>query len=337
MPNPTLSIIVPVYNMEKYVERCIRSILSQSFSDYELLIIDDGSEDKSCEVIKTLVKDDPRVHLFEYPNGGVSVARNRGLDHVKGKYVVFIDADDYISDNYLLHIMSQVNNHEADIYIWGITKNRLNGKEITIVPSLSGSYSKFEFLKEFVLEQYKTHKGLYGYISNKLLKSDIISSTGIRFNDSMKLMEDYDFFLRYYKYCRYFYCFDETGYHYVAYSSNTGKNKRNVNYVQLIDTHIKCRLLLKENDALTDGNDVYLKKAIGDLSISAFLEMEKVTLSDIKQLSDQIHQRDISLQSLSSLNTRKRKLKKWILNKDINLIFVYLLIWKTYLKFQAKK
>ncbi len=337
MPVPTLSIIIPVYNMEKYVERCIQSVLSQSYTDYELIVIDDGSKDKSCEVIKSMTKEDPRVSLFEFPNGGVSVARNRGLDIVKGKYVMFIDADDYISDNYLSNIMSQVNNHEADIYIWGITKDQLNKKEKAITPTLSGLYSKKTFLTEFIPEQYKTHKGLYGYISNKLMISDIISSSGIRFNETMKLMEDYEFFLRYYEYCDKFYCFDETGYHYVAYFSNTEKNKRNVNYIQLIDTHIRCKLLLQDNDALTESNDTFLKKAIGGLSLSAFLEMKDISLSNIKQTIDQIHQREFTLLSINSLKTKRGKLKKWILNKNIYHILIYLWSWNLYLKLKSKK
>lgn len=336
MNNPTLSIIVPVYNMEKYVERCIHSILTQSFTDFELIVIDDGSKDKSCEIISEIAKEDKRIKLYAYPNGGVSVARNRGLKLAKGVYLMFIDADDYISDKYLEHIMSQVYEYKADIYIWGITKDLLNGQKKPITPSLSGLYTKKDFLTEFVKDQYSTCKGLFGYISNKLLKTELLFSRNIIFDEAMKLMEDYDFFLRYYEHCLSFYCFNETGYHYVAYSSNSGKTKRSVNYLQLIDTHKKCISLLKENQAYTEQNETLLRKAIGDLSLSAFLESRNVTLTAIRELLFKLHQREYTISSLQSLKTNKKKLKHWIIKQKAYLIYVYLLIWNSYIKIKTK-
>lgn len=336
MSTPLLTIIIPVYNMEKYVERCIHSILTQSFTDFELIVIDDGSKDKSCEIISEIAKEDRRIKLHAYPNGGVSVARNRGMELAKGVYLMFIDADDYISDQYLEHIMSKVNEYKADIYIWGITKDLLNGLGKPIAPSLSGLYTKKNFLTEFVKDQYSTRKGLFGYISNKLLKTELLFSGNIRFDESMKLMEDYDFFLRYYEHCQSFYCFNEIGYHYVAYSSNSGKTKRSVNYLQLIDTHEKCINLLKENQAYTEQNETLLRKAIGDLSLSAFLESRNVTLTAIRELLFKLHQREYTISSLQSLKTNKKKLKHWIIKQKVYLIYFYLLIWNSYIKIKTK-
>lgn len=337
MPTPLLTIIIPVYNMEKYVERCIHSILAQSFSDFELIVIDDGSKDNSCEIISEIAKEDKRIKLHAYPNGGVSVARNRGMELAKGVYLMFIDADDYISDQYLEHIMSKVNEYKADIYIWGITKDLLNGLKKTIAPSLSGLYTKKDFLTEFVKDQYSTRKGLFGYISNKLLKTELLFSGNIRFDESMKLMEDYDFFLRYYEHCQSFYCFEETGYHYVAYPSNSGKTKRSVNYLQLIDTHEKCINLLKENQAYTEQNETLLKKAIGGLALSEFLELKNISITAIKDLLSRLHQRSYAIFSLQTLKTDKNRLKHWILDQKAFLIYLYLLIWNSYLKIRTKK
>ena len=153
MTSPLLTIVIPVYNMEKYVEKCIRSVLAQSYVDFELIVIDDGSKDNSCEIIDKIAKEDTRIKFYAYPNGGVSAARNRGIEQAKGKYLIFIDADDYISEKYLENIMSQVNKYKADIYIWGITKNLLSGKEKQIAPSLSGLYTQKDFLTKFIKEQ----------------------------------------------------------------------------------------------------------------------------------------------------------------------------------------
>lgn len=323
--------------MEKYVERCIRSVLVQDFSDFEVLVIDDGSIDSSSIVIRLLAGEDSRVKFYEFPNGGVSVARNRGLDIAQGKYIMFIDADDYIDEGYLARIFSKVSLNQADIYIWGITKNHSNGQQTFISPTLSGIYNKKEYLESFVIEQYKTHKGLYGYISNKLIRNEIISSQGLRFDESMSLMEDYDFFLRYYACCDSFYCLDEIGYHYVASPSNSTKKKRVTNYLQLIDTHERCKTLLEENGALTKSNEELLKNALGGLSLSAFLEMKDYSIIKIDSLLNQIHSRKYTIDSLRLLKTNKKNLKEWILKRSAYTIYVYLIIWNCYLKMKTEK
>ena len=99
--NPKISIIVPVYNAEQYLRRCIDSILNQSFTDFELILIDDGSKDKSSDICDEYAAKDSRVRIFHKENGGVSSARNVGLDNSCGEWVAFVDADDEIEDGYL--------------------------------------------------------------------------------------------------------------------------------------------------------------------------------------------------------------------------------------------
>lgn len=94
--NPTISIIVPVYNVEKYLEECVESVLSQTFTDYELLLIDDGSTDSSGIICDGYATQDSRIRVFHKSNGGVSSARNLGLDNALGEWVCFIDSDDEI-------------------------------------------------------------------------------------------------------------------------------------------------------------------------------------------------------------------------------------------------
>lgn len=97
MKEPAISIIVPVYKAEKYLHRCINSLLAQTFQDFEVLLVDDGSPDKSGEICDEYAKKDSRVRVFHKANGGVSSARNVGLDNAAGEYLTFIDADDWIS------------------------------------------------------------------------------------------------------------------------------------------------------------------------------------------------------------------------------------------------
>jgi glycosyltransferase involved in cell wall biosynthesis len=106
-----ISIIIPIYNSEQYIYDCISSIISQSFKDLEVILIDDGSMDKSFDLCQELVKKDNRIKLFHKSNGGVSSARNVGLDSARGKWLTFIDSDDNVSLNFL----SDLSNHEEDI------------------------------------------------------------------------------------------------------------------------------------------------------------------------------------------------------------------------------
>ena len=92
---PNISIIVPVYNAEQWLERCIDSIVAQTYADWELLLIDDGSTDCSGAICDRYAASDPRIQAFHKPNGGVSSARNLGLDHAQGEWITFVDSDDY--------------------------------------------------------------------------------------------------------------------------------------------------------------------------------------------------------------------------------------------------
>ena len=96
-----ISVIVPVYNTEKYLHRCVDSILAQTFTDFELLLIDDGSTDSSGAICDEYAQKDSRVRVFHKENGGVSSARNLGLDKAKGKWVTFVDSDDWIKESFL--------------------------------------------------------------------------------------------------------------------------------------------------------------------------------------------------------------------------------------------
>lgn len=129
-----LSIIVPVFNVEQYLNRCIDSILAQTFLDFELILINDGSTDKSKEICEEYCKKDHRIKLINKENGGLSSARNMGLKIAKGKYIGFVDSDDFISKNMYKNIIEVMNKENCDIGI-GRTVWVYEGKEIENVCS----------------------------------------------------------------------------------------------------------------------------------------------------------------------------------------------------------
>ena len=130
---PKISVIIPVYNVEKWLNKCVDSILAQSYENFEVILVNDGSTDKSGDICDKYLKEDNRVKVFDILNSGQSVARNIGLKEAKGDYILFIDSDDYISDNSIIEKFINIldsNNYDF-IYTSYCRFNDENEDEIT--------------------------------------------------------------------------------------------------------------------------------------------------------------------------------------------------------------
>ena len=184
MNMPKVSIIVPIYKAEKYLNRCIDSILAQTFTDWELLLIDDGSPDKSGDICDEYAKKDTRIRVFHKKNGGVSSARNLGLDNVQGEYVTFVDSDDWIDVNTLNVCFSQIEIDDLDFLQFSYTRNERK----------LGNVLDFEF-HVCTLKDYINEKKLLLCVGGTIFSVDVIKQNHIRFNEKMKLAEDQLFVL----------------------------------------------------------------------------------------------------------------------------------------------
>lgn len=186
------SIIIPIYNAEEYLHRCINSILIQNNKDYELLLIDDGSTDNSGKICNEYASKDNRIKVFHKPNGGVSSARNHGIEHAKGEWITFIDADDYIDENYLPTNYNQ--NNELLIQNW---KNYPSG--------LVEEFYHHNIYKEKSLAiflEHNLHSFLFRVPWGKFYKKDIIQNKKIRFDEKLFLGEDTIFVINYLHHCK---------------------------------------------------------------------------------------------------------------------------------------
>ncbi len=182
MSNPKISVIVPVYNAEKYLRRCIDSILAQTFTDFELLLIDDGSKDKSGEICDEYARKDNRVKVFHKENGGVSSARQCGLDNTTGSYVIHADPDDWCDKDMLELMYANAVSQKADMVIcdyWMSLKNR----EIYI-------YQNPQKLEARNVQNKIFRQELFGSCWNKLINIEIIRKYGIHFPQNINLWED---------------------------------------------------------------------------------------------------------------------------------------------------
>ena len=167
MKRELISVIVPVYNVEKYLSDCIQSILEQSYDSFEVLLVDDGSTDKSGMICESFQKQDSRIRVFHKMNGGLSDARNYGLKHAIGKYVTFVDSDDYLSSYCLEYMYNAMQNYHLDIVQGLFTRDETRlGKgqmnEITVFNS-----------PEETLNNYLNYHLLEGHACNKLYISEL--------------------------------------------------------------------------------------------------------------------------------------------------------------------
>lgn len=133
--NPLVSIIIPVYNVERYLDRCIQSLLQQEYENIEILLIDDGSKDQSGKICDSYI-DDKRVNVFHQINKGLSEARNKGLDIAKGEYIAFVDGDDYVSPFFISHALEKLKTSNADIVLFNFAEIRQDNIVISESPSL---------------------------------------------------------------------------------------------------------------------------------------------------------------------------------------------------------
>ena len=133
-----VSIIIPVYNCEKYIEKCINSIINQTYKDFEVIIVDDGSIDNSIEICNKLIKTDKRFKITRQTNKGVSCARNLGLELAKGEYITFIDSDEWVENTFIECLLKGILEEQADMSVCGIVreslKNVIIGKEKYQIP-----------------------------------------------------------------------------------------------------------------------------------------------------------------------------------------------------------
>ena len=222
MQDNLISVIVPVYNIEKYVKRCIDSILKQSYQNLEIIIVDDGSTDSSSDICDSYI--DQRVRVIHKTNGGLGFARNSGLDIATGKYVTFVDGDDEIRENHIENMINQLVKDEADTCICGFSK--VNDKGEIAYPNVLADevFEGEDVLKCVFPRMFGSYPGKNDKIEMsvwaKLFSTEIIKKNNIRFPSEREyISEDIIFGLSYYKYCKKITVSKDVGY---LYHDNPG-------------------------------------------------------------------------------------------------------------------
>ena len=255
-----ISIIVPVYNAEKYILRCCNSILNQSYKNIELILVNDGSTDKSLEICDEICAKDQRVTLKTIPNQGVAVARNTGLDLASGKYIMFVDADDWLELGTLDKIANKMS-EDLDILVFSYYQEY--GEVIKNISMKSYTVDMFQLL-DHIYELPDTNS-LLCTVWNKVYKKSLLESKQIRFIKDIPFGEDFLFNMDYFKVTKRITCNELFVYHYNCINFESATHKffpQYKNYIRLM--YDKFKELFEYHDITSNQSFNYLYDFIID-------------------------------------------------------------------------
>jgi glycosyltransferase involved in cell wall biosynthesis len=216
-----ISIVVPCYNISDYIESCIDSILNQTYTNFELLLLDDGSIDNTLFICKDYQQKDKRIRVFTHENKGVSYTRNRGIREANGEFIMFVDGDDFIEEHYLEKHVSN-----SDGYSWVVSglKRIVNGieKKSTLFGKLLGT-------NEFLILNQINGISLFTYNSLstpccKLYRKDLLLKHQLFFDEKLTYQEDIDFNVAYLKLSDSIKLINYYGYNYVSHQASSSSN-----------------------------------------------------------------------------------------------------------------
>lgn len=179
---PLISIIVPIYNSDKYLNQCIDSIINQTYANLEIILINDGSTDMSDAICQEYIAKDNRIIYMQQSNSGVSAARNRALDLINGYYVAFVDSDDYISPNFIKDLYEAIIGKDISICAFQRDLNK------TLIPHTVGK--SFALSRNDLYTYILCDNRIGGYLCNKLFSATIIKNNNLRFDKDISIGED---------------------------------------------------------------------------------------------------------------------------------------------------
>lgn len=282
-----ISIIIPVYNSENYISKCIESIINNyTFNDLEVIIIDDGSQDGSYSIVKKYQNKDTRIKLIKQDNKGPSAARNRGLNISTGKYIMFVDSDDYLHENTLVYFREFLLVDKYDTIMFNYSrfneKNRIQKNTPLFCDNYEYGIDSKNRIYETLVSHHKLNHPFAKFYSNKLVQKH-----GIKFDEGLRMGEDRIFNMEYFYYSKKGFYQDVYFYYYRKNTQSLTKNFNISRYYDLVKTH-KIREKYIEKYNLSD--DVADKAYLFTLnSLLALIELgieKNVSQSELDKIID---------------------------------------------------
>lgn len=259
MEGPLVSIIVPVYNVEAYVETCIRSIMDQTYKNLEIIIVDDGSEDGTGNICRRLAEEDSRILVISQENRGVVRARNAGIEKASGKYIGFVDGDDWIETDMYEQMVNEIST--SDLLCVGYVRH-LNGRIINCrdkhVKPFFHTREEMEFLWKHMMANIGM-PAIMPYIWNKLFVTDLVRKIYGDVNVNIRFDEDGAFLYLYVLQCRSVRFLDIFGYHYVD-RQGSARNMEDKNFLENIQNFYLSLLPAFEKHYLKESLIIQLQR-----------------------------------------------------------------------------
>lgn len=319
-----ISIIVPVYNSDKYLNNCLESIHRQQYQDWECILIDDGSTDEGGAICDSWCKFDSRMRVFHQPNSGVSVARNNGIKYAFGEHIVFIDSDDWIDENYLSILYA--NRGTCDLIVSGYIDHYESGQIIASKPCKS-EFIDISRTYVYIITDLLRKNLLYGP-TNKLYKSEIIRKHNITFPDDCFLGEDLVFNFNYLDHIVSIETISEAHYNYRRLQFGSLSTKVHQNQFQTDYQHWKLRYnFFEKKDLLTDESMGALMKLLWGLIYDGVFRYETLGYPSIKYLK---FLNDISETNLLLKYTHVFSCTHWIKQAIVKKRYVLLYLFFNY-------
>ena len=324
MKSDLISIIVPVYNSELYINRCLDSLLKQTYKNIEIIIVDDGSKDNSLQLIKDYANKDSRIKVYTQSNQGPSVARNTGLDNSTGKYIMFVDADDFIDKNMVANMVEVIKDDTNTLVLCDNSEIWANEIEERKLFDTDKNYIK----KVDVIKAIASGKA--GLVCGKLFNKNIIKEHNIKFDKEIKMCEDQIFFLNISRYCDDFIYIPKSLYFYDRRNENsiTIKYKEKVIDNQIYVINI-IKEILKTSDIESDDinyiiNNRYID-AIDYCVTNEVLDTKIYNIMDkISNVNDIVKKTNIknAIEKISNLNRRENIIIKLCENESYIKMFI---------------
>lgn len=260
-----ISIIIPVYRVEKWLKKCVNSVIRQTYKNLEIILVDDGSPDKCPQICDKLAKKDSRINVIHKENGGVSSARNAGIDASTGEYICFIDSDDWIDKNFIMNAYNDAISNGAQIVISNITIVSRRGERLYKTVNQT---QRIDFNSEETLFAALQEELSLGGAVPKLYESSLIKDNNIKFDSKVKFGEDVLFLLKCFEFCDAVYLNTNTGYFYnrLVFDSAVLKFYSEIcDWVELLTKAREALVAKKGNDFLY-GDSYVIKSALIDFS-----------------------------------------------------------------------
>lgn len=233
MDTPLISVIVPIYNVDKYLDRCVTSIREQTYENLQIILVDDGSQDGSSEICDELSATDQRIHVIHQENQGAATARKVGISYATGKYSCFVDADDYIAADMIQEMYQKMG--DSDLVSTGCHSQKENGEWFDRIDSYpEGDYQTQEeldyILSNLIVYESRFQDGFLPFLVNKMYRTDMMKRVVQEVNPKLKYAEDRDLLFRYVLQCKKITIVHQI-YYYYCFRKESAVNAANINFL----------------------------------------------------------------------------------------------------------